>query len=123
MGAGMAVMLRGMIVAMALAGRVIVFELVRRREHRPKNMLMAMASRRASYSPTVHSNSKRFLTLVGLRTVVLVLRAHRIQVTLRENQVVLICIYNVNDPAHMVKTFGHTHTICALRTKTTVTKR
>ena len=53
-------------------------------------------------------------------TVVLVLRAHRIQVTLRKNQVVLLCIYSVNDPAHMVKTFGHTHTICALRTKTTV---
>ena len=32
---------------------------------------------------------------------------------LRENQVVLLCIYNVNDPAHMVKMFGNTpHYMC-----------
>ena len=37
----------------------------------------------------------------------------RIQGILRENQVVLLCIYNVNYTAHMVKTFGHTpHYMC-----------
>ena len=40
--------------------------------------------------------------------------------TLRENQVVLLCIYSVNDPAHMVRTLGNTHIICALRSKITV---
>ena len=50
---------------------------------------------------------------IEMYTVVLVLRAHRIQVTLRENQVVLMCIYTVNDPAHMVKTFGkNPHCMC-----------
>ena len=53
-------------------------------------------------------------------TVVLVLRTPRLQGILRENQVVGRCIYNVNDTAHKVKTFGTPHIICALRTKTTV---
>ena len=41
-------------------------------------------------------------------TVVLVPTAHRIQGTLRENQSVLLWMYTVYDPDHMVKTFGHT---------------
>ena len=45
---------------------------------------------------------------IAHNTVILALRAHRIQGILRENQAVLILIYTVYDPAHMVQTFGHT---------------
>ena len=70
--------------------------------------------------PGAYREWRRRLGSRTIITVVLEKRAHRIQGILRENQVVLLCIYNVNDPAHMVKTFGNTHIICALRTKTTV---
>ena len=56
-------------------------------------------------------------------TVVLALRAHRTQGALRGNQGVLLSNHTVYSAAHLVQTFGHTHTQCALWTKTTASPR
>ena len=56
-------------------------------------------------------------------TVVLAVRPHRTQGALRGNQGVLLSNHSVYSAAHLVQTFGNTHTQCALWTKTTAPPR